>query len=152
MTSEFDSRRYQIFWEVVSLERGPLSLVSTTGELLGRKSSGSGLEIRKYGLGIRCADQATRSIRESWHYLWKQAAVICRNPSAGASVAETWFYKMFPQNWRPYFTLSFEIPPTWRTRCPYVYPPGTGWPSCTPGHWVPFPSPLTTRRATAEIF
>jgi hypothetical protein len=34
----FDSRRYQIFWEVVGLERGPLSLVSTTEELLGRKS------------------------------------------------------------------------------------------------------------------
>jgi hypothetical protein len=35
--SEFDSRRYQIFWEVVGLERGPLSLVSTTEELLDRK-------------------------------------------------------------------------------------------------------------------
>jgi hypothetical protein len=34
----FYSRRYQIFWEVVSLERGPLSLVSTTEELLGRNS------------------------------------------------------------------------------------------------------------------
>jgi hypothetical protein len=45
----FDSRRYQIFWGVVGLERGPLSLVSTTEELLGRKSSGSGLEIREYG-------------------------------------------------------------------------------------------------------
>jgi hypothetical protein len=33
----FDSRRYQIFWEVVGLERGPLSLVSTTEELLDRK-------------------------------------------------------------------------------------------------------------------
>jgi hypothetical protein len=30
----FDSRRYQIFWEVVGLERGPLSLVSTTEERL----------------------------------------------------------------------------------------------------------------------
>jgi hypothetical protein len=28
--SEFDSRHYQIFWEVLSLERGPLSVVSTT--------------------------------------------------------------------------------------------------------------------------
>jgi hypothetical protein len=45
----FDSRRYQIFWEVVGLERGPLSLVSTIEELLGRKSSGSGLENRDYG-------------------------------------------------------------------------------------------------------
>jgi hypothetical protein len=47
--SGFDSRRYQVFWEVLSLERGPLSLVSTTEELLERKSSGSGLENREYG-------------------------------------------------------------------------------------------------------
>jgi hypothetical protein len=45
----FDSRHYQIFWEAVGLERGPLSLVSTIEELLGRKSSGSGIEIREYG-------------------------------------------------------------------------------------------------------
>jgi hypothetical protein len=42
-------RRYQIFREVVGLERGPLSLVSTTEELLGRKISGSGLESQEYG-------------------------------------------------------------------------------------------------------
>jgi hypothetical protein len=45
----FDSRRYQTFWELVGVERGPLSLVSTTEEPLGRKSSGSGLENRDYG-------------------------------------------------------------------------------------------------------
>jgi hypothetical protein len=44
----FDSRSYHIFWEVVRLERGPLSLVSTTEELLERKSSFFGLEIREY--------------------------------------------------------------------------------------------------------
>jgi hypothetical protein len=32
----------------VGLERDPLSLVSTTEELLGRKNSGSGLESREY--------------------------------------------------------------------------------------------------------
>jgi hypothetical protein len=37
---------YQIFWEVGGLERGPLSLVKTTEELLEWKSSGSGLENR----------------------------------------------------------------------------------------------------------
>jgi hypothetical protein len=47
----FDSRYYQFFWEVVGLERGPLSLVSTIEELLGRKSSSSGLAIREYGRG-----------------------------------------------------------------------------------------------------
>jgi hypothetical protein len=35
--SGFDSRRYQMLLEVVGLERGPLSLVSTIEELLGRK-------------------------------------------------------------------------------------------------------------------
>jgi hypothetical protein len=28
--SGYDSRRYQIFWELVGLERDPLNLVSTT--------------------------------------------------------------------------------------------------------------------------
>jgi hypothetical protein len=34
--------------KVVGLERGPLSLVSATEELLVRNSSGSGLESREY--------------------------------------------------------------------------------------------------------
>jgi hypothetical protein len=33
----------------VGVERDPLNLVSTIEELLGRKSSGFGLEIREYG-------------------------------------------------------------------------------------------------------
>jgi hypothetical protein len=39
----FDSRRYQIFWEVVGLEWGPLSFVRIIEKLLDWKSSGSGL-------------------------------------------------------------------------------------------------------------
>jgi hypothetical protein len=57
-----------------------------------------------------------------------------------------------PHNSWPYFAVSLETPPSWRSRSLYLYPPGTGWPSYTPGHWVPFPSPLTTRRATVEVF
>jgi hypothetical protein len=47
--SGFDSELYQILWEVVDLERGPLSLVSTIEELLGRNNSGSSLESRVHG-------------------------------------------------------------------------------------------------------
>jgi hypothetical protein len=47
--SRFDSWCCQIFWEVVGLERGPLSLVSAIEELLKRKGSGSGLKNRGYG-------------------------------------------------------------------------------------------------------
>jgi hypothetical protein len=50
-SSGFDSRRYEIFWEVVGLERGTLSLVSTIEELLERKSSGSDQQSREYGRG-----------------------------------------------------------------------------------------------------
>jgi hypothetical protein len=49
--SGFDSWHWEIFWEVVGLERGSLSLVSTTEELLGTNSSGSGLENLEYGSG-----------------------------------------------------------------------------------------------------
>jgi hypothetical protein len=44
----FDSRHYQILWEVVDLERGPISLVSTIEDLLGSKGSGSGQESLDY--------------------------------------------------------------------------------------------------------
>jgi hypothetical protein len=47
--SVFDYRVYQIFWEVVGLERGPLSLVSTIEVLLERKHIVSGLENREHG-------------------------------------------------------------------------------------------------------
>jgi hypothetical protein len=48
----------------VDLERGPLSLGSTIDEILGRNSSGSGLESRDYGLRIRRANHATSLYRQ----------------------------------------------------------------------------------------
>jgi hypothetical protein len=64
----FDSRRFQIFWEVDGLERGPLSLVSTIEELLGRNSSGSGLENQDYGRrGSVALTTRYLSIRKIWH-------------------------------------------------------------------------------------
>jgi hypothetical protein len=48
------------------------------------------------------------------------------------------------QNPKPYFTVSSETPPTWRARFPYLYPPGTGRTSYTPGHWAQSQSHVTT--------
>jgi hypothetical protein len=57
-----------------------------------------------------------------------------------------------PRDSIPYFIVPIlETPSTWRARSPYLYSPGTGWPSYTPGHRVPFSLLLTTRRATAEV-
>jgi hypothetical protein len=39
----FDSRHYQIFSEIVCLDRGPFSLVRISEDLPERKGSGSGL-------------------------------------------------------------------------------------------------------------
>jgi hypothetical protein len=60
----------------VGLERGPLSLVRITEELLEWKSSGSGSrKPRLTAVGIRCADHATPSIYKRWYQLLQQAAV-----------------------------------------------------------------------------
>jgi hypothetical protein len=40
-----------------------------------------------------------------------------------------------------FYCLTFGTPLTWRTRSSYLHSPGTGWPSYTPRHWVPFSSP-----------
>jgi hypothetical protein len=65
--SGFDSRRYQIFWEVVGLEQGPLSLVSTTEELLERKVAAPVKRNREYGVEISHADHVAPSIHKGWH-------------------------------------------------------------------------------------
>jgi hypothetical protein len=58
-----------------------------------------------------------------------------------------------PRDSRPYFIAPIlETPPTWRARSLYLYPPWTRWTRYTPGHWVLFPLPLMTRRATVEVF
>jgi hypothetical protein len=74
----FDSRRYQTFWEVVGLERGRLSLVRITEELLGRNSSGSGLENREYGRG-----DPLRWTRDT---LYPQKLALTSPTSSGRSV------------------------------------------------------------------
>jgi hypothetical protein len=62
----------------VDLERGPLSLVSTIGELLGRKSSSSVLESREYGR----RDQSRRP-RDA---LYPQKLALTSLTSCGRSV------------------------------------------------------------------
>jgi hypothetical protein len=52
---------------VVGLEQGPLSLVSTTEELLGRKSSCSGLENRDYGCRESITLTTWHPLSTSWH-------------------------------------------------------------------------------------
>jgi hypothetical protein len=69
----FDSRHYQK--EVVGLERGPFSLVSTTEELLDRKVATPVYKIENTAVGIRRAHQVAPSIRKNWQSLHLKLAV-----------------------------------------------------------------------------
>jgi hypothetical protein len=70
----FDSRQYQKK-KVVGLERGPLSLVSTTEELFDRKVAAPVQKTKNTTVGIRRADHVAPSIRKSWQSIRRQAAV-----------------------------------------------------------------------------
>jgi hypothetical protein len=70
----FDSRHYQKK-NVVGLEQGPLSLVSTSEELLDRKVAAPVLRTENKAVGIRHADHVTTSISKNWQSLRRKAAV-----------------------------------------------------------------------------
>jgi hypothetical protein len=59
----------------VGLERGPLSFVSTTEELLDRKVATPVYKTENTAVGIRRADHVAHSIRKSWQLLRRQVAV-----------------------------------------------------------------------------
>jgi hypothetical protein len=64
----------------MGLERGPLSLMSTTEEVLERKSSGSGVEIREYARkDPPCGPRDT---------LHPQKLVLTSSTSGGRSLAD----------------------------------------------------------------
>jgi hypothetical protein len=55
----FDSRRYQIFWEVVGLEQ--------VRSALEEKVAIPVKKVENTAVWTRCADHATPSTRKSWH-------------------------------------------------------------------------------------
>jgi hypothetical protein len=59
----------------VGLERGALSLVSTTEELLDRKVAAPVYKTENTAVGIHHADHVAPSVRKGWQSLRRQAAV-----------------------------------------------------------------------------
>jgi hypothetical protein len=70
---------YEIFWKYIyflwAVKRGPLSLVSTTEELLDRKVAAPVKKTENTAGGIHHADHVAPSVRTSWQSLRRQAAV-----------------------------------------------------------------------------
>jgi hypothetical protein len=62
----------------VGLERGPLSLMSTTEELLDRKVAAPVYKTENTAVGIRHADHVAPFIRKSWQSL-RQEALVARS-------------------------------------------------------------------------
>jgi hypothetical protein len=76
------------------------------------------------------------SLRQLWLYFVAPSLMrgrVCNCTIAFRPCQSSHSWVEVPQNSRPYFTVSSETPSTWRARSPYLYPPGTGWPSYTPG-------------------
>jgi hypothetical protein len=61
--------------KVVGLERGPLSLMSTTEKLLDRKVAAPVKKTENTAVGIRHANHVASSIRKRWQLLRRQATV-----------------------------------------------------------------------------
>jgi hypothetical protein len=74
----FDFRRYQVIWDVVGLERGPLSLVGITEELLQRKVAAPVLKTEINGRGD--------SLRWPRDTLYPQKLALTSLTSGGHSV------------------------------------------------------------------
>jgi hypothetical protein len=110
--SGFDSQLYQIFLEVVRVEQGPLSLLSTIEELSKKKSSGSCLENREYGRrGTTALTTRHPSIRKSWHYADKRRSIVRYSSFADSShgiiiiiIIYLYYYIVFT-----YFFLLFSF-------------------------------------------
>jgi hypothetical protein len=82
--------------------------------------------------------------------LWRQDGCVVYN-CCWASLAQSFSDPSPAGLMTIFYCLRFETPPNWRTRSPYSYSLGTGWPSYTFRHRVPFSSPPTPRTAV-EVF
>jgi hypothetical protein len=89
----------------VGLERGPLSLVSTTEELLDRNSSGSGLENREYC----CGDPLRRPRDTLYPQKLALTSPICGGRSVGIVRLRTKTTEFFCFVTRCMFTQRFKM-------------------------------------------
>jgi hypothetical protein len=141
------TERRQIYWITKLWLGAPLSTFEPWNAVRSRSRSYFTTDSQYVLVSSTLVELATRyyflSNVSMGRPLWRE------DGSAICNVLTQWSESLRTRN---HTLLSSEVPKTWSARFPYLYPPGTGWPSYTPRHWVPFTSPLTTRRASVEVF
>jgi hypothetical protein len=70
--------------------------------------------------------------------LWREDGSVIYCTIASGPCQRNHFGVEVPQNSDHILLSHLKLPPTWRARSLYLYPPGTRWPSYTPGQWVTF--------------
>jgi hypothetical protein len=66
---------------------------------------------------------------------WREDGSVVYN-CCWASPAQSFSCQILPEIVTIFYCLRFGTPPIWKTRSPYLYPAGTGWPNYTHRHWV----------------
>jgi hypothetical protein len=66
--------------------------------------------------------------------LWREDGSVIYSYNCFSALQEQSLVDPSPAELRPYLTVSFETPSTWRARSPNLYPPVTGWSSIPPGN------------------
>jgi hypothetical protein len=84
----------------------------------------------------------TDEIRNTVEYFWKQQLKFMLKIFLNTQFCKTHDHSLL---------FQIRVFPNLEVRSQYLCPLGTEWPSYTPSHWVPFPSPFTTSRATVEV-
>jgi hypothetical protein len=84
------------------------------------------------------------------HSLWWEDGSVIYSYSCFWAFPEQSHSGPSPVELKTVFYCLIWDSPAWKARFPYLYPPGTRWPSYTPSHWVPFSSPLTTCKSKSS--
>jgi hypothetical protein len=72
------------------------------------------------------------------HHLWWEDGCVIYSYNCFWALPEQSLWGPSPSELRPYFTVSFETPPTWRARSPYLSPQEQGGQVIPPGTRFPF--------------
>jgi hypothetical protein len=86
-----------------------------------------------------------------WCLLWWEDGFVTYSYNCFWALPEQSLLHPSPAKLTTIFYCLIQDYPNLGGQVPVFISTKTGWPNYTPGHWVPFSSPLKTRRARVEV-